>query len=91
MTFALIPPIEEAHDLGDMAVYHAELERTVAIEKTRAAVRECGEQLIDDNGVVLCADCETPISLARLAVLPRARLCVFCQSKADGTSVSREV
>lgn len=92
MTFALIEPIEDAADIYDRAAHQSDMSNAIAlrIQQEAAAQADQGEQLFDDNGVVLCLDCEEPINPLRLAALPRAKRCTWCQSKLEGTAISPE-
>lgn len=92
MTFSLIAAIDEATDVYDRAAHQPDLSNAVALrqQQDQAATADLGEQLVDDNGVVICADCEEPINPLRLAAKPQAKRCVWCQSKLDGTPISLE-
>ncbi|MFM8332609.1 MAG: TraR/DksA C4-type zinc finger protein [Candidatus Methylumidiphilus sp.] len=91
MTFALIEPLDDVNDTGDLAAHHAELASAVAlrIQLGAADQAEHGPQWRDENGEVICVDCEMRINPLRLSAMPQATRCVYCQSRHDGTAIDR--
>jgi RNA polymerase-binding protein DksA len=55
------------------------------IESEEGLAREVDEALlrIEQNAFGVCGSCQTPIPLARLEILPFARMCVECQQKRE--------
>ncbi|MBL8840469.1 MAG: TraR/DksA family transcriptional regulator [Planctomycetes bacterium] len=58
------------------------------IESEAELAREVDEALVrcDQGQFGVCETCQTPIPLARLEILPFARLCVTCQQSHEGES-----
>ena len=56
------------------------------IESEEALAREVDQALVrlEGNTFGVCEACQTPIPLARLEILPFARMCVECQQKREG-------
>ena len=73
-------------DSGDMALQDANGEQELSILQMRNQVREnidLALRRLDEGTYGVCDDCGKEISEARLKVLPFARRCVECQTKAE--------
>jgi DnaK suppressor protein len=79
-------------DLADQASdsYDKDLANSLSeAERGRLASVEHALQRVDDGVYGLCDTCYKPIPLARLQVLPFAKLCVPCQQGEEGVGVRR--
>ena len=79
--------IDGSEDSVDAASDVYEREKTMAIiqtlEKKLAAV-ERALQVAEKGGYGICEVCHNPIDPARLAVVPHATTCIYCQEKLEG-------
>ena len=61
----------------DLAIRMVDRE-SVLLRDVRAALRR-----LQDGGYGICSECEDAISPTRLAILPWASRCIYCQESAD--------
>lgn len=73
--------MREPKDLLERASEREQFERDqlLAARKQEKKAEESAKQTRDEQGRVICEDCETIIHPARLEALPHAVLCVECQ------------
>ncbi len=75
--------------VADTGTDNYEQDFTLGLIETEAELaREVDDALIrcDQGAFGICETCQTPIPLARLEILPFARLCVNCQQTHEGAS-----
>jgi phage/conjugal plasmid C-4 type zinc finger TraR family protein len=54
------------------------------LRRTEALARQVGASAIAAPGDGTCQDCQDTIPAERLAALPGARFCAFCQGEREG-------
>lgn len=85
----LIKPISPDSAIGRISRMEAINSKSINEEALRKveytlARLERAIRMIDDPDFGLCAECEEPIPVARLLIMPEADLCVACAGKAGG-------
>jgi len=61
-------------DEADFAQIRIDAEREIGIAKVRNELRNAP---VNTTGI--CVDCDNPIGAARLASVPNAQRCIYCQ------------
>lgn len=81
--------IEKSADPMDEIQYASERDLAIGnVDREYALLRQVQAALrrIQDGAFGVCADCDSPISLKRLAAVPWAARCIRCQEAADRAS-----
>jgi DnaK suppressor protein len=84
----LIRPISPDNAIGRITRMEAISSKSINEEALRKAEStlfqlESALNMIDDSDFGLCKECEEPIPIARLMVIPETYFCVECASKKD--------
>jgi DnaK suppressor protein len=78
--------LESARDVGDQALMDLERELGISLMEMRNRRRQSIDEALTrlhDGTYGMCAECGIEISEKRLQVVPFAKLCVECQSRAE--------
>ena len=78
--------LESARDVGDQALMDLERELGISLMEMRNRRRQSIDEALTrlrEGSYGMCAECAIEISEKRLQVVPFAKLCVECQSRAE--------
>ena len=83
------PPPSDAIDVSCLAASKESLLRRCSQDHRRLRLVEQALERIKDGSFGNCEECEGPIGLKRLQIVPWARNCIHCQSDAEARNLGQ--
>ena len=84
-----IKPVEPSEAIGRLTRLEAindqrRLEASLADTHRQITLLQIAEARLDDEDFGQCAECDQPIPIGRLMLLPHSQMCVRCKEEGEG-------